>query len=90
MGQLSNQRHLKIHKDKWKWKHNSSKSLGHSESSSKREIYSNISLPQETRKSSNKQFYLIAKRTRKKEHIKPKTSRRKEIIENREGINDRG
>ena len=36
------------------WKHNS-KPMGCSESSSKREVYSNTILPQETRKTSNRQ-----------------------------------
>ena len=43
----------KIPGDKWKWKHNDPKSMGCSKSSSKREIYSDTGLPQETRKISN-------------------------------------
>ena len=35
--------------------YNTSKSMGYSKSSSKREAYSNTGLPQETRKISNKQ-----------------------------------
>ena len=45
----------KIPKDKWKWKLNDPKPVGCSKSSSKREVYSNIVLPQEARKISNKQ-----------------------------------
>ena len=40
--------------------------MGHSKSSSKREIYSNTSLPKETRKISNKQYNLTPKGTRKR------------------------
>ena len=36
-------------------KHNNSKPMGGSKSRSKREVYSNTILPQETRKTSNKQ-----------------------------------
>ena len=38
---------------KGKWKHNDPKPMGYSKSSSKKEVYSNTSLPQETRKISN-------------------------------------
>ena len=44
------------------------KSIGWSTSSSKREVYSNTSLPQETRKISNKQPNLKPKGTRKKKN----------------------
>ena len=43
----------KIPRDKWKWKLNDPKPVGCSKSSSKREVYGNIILPQETRKTSN-------------------------------------
>ena len=42
------------------------KSVGHSKSISKRKVYSDISLPRETRKISNKQSDLIPKGTRKR------------------------
>ena len=48
-----------------------------SKSSSKREVYINIGLPQETRKISNKQPNLIFKGTRKRRTNKLKVSRRK-------------
>ena len=60
------------------------KPLGSSKSSSKREIYSNTILPQETRKTSNRQPHFTPKTTGKrrttttKRH--PKISIRKEII----------
>ena len=43
---------LKIPGDKWKQKHNDPKSMGHSKSHCKKEVYSCTSLPQE-RKISN-------------------------------------
>ena len=58
-----------------------------SKMSSKREIYSNTILPQETRKISNKQTNLTPKGTRERK-TKPKVSRRKEIIKNRAEINE--
>ena len=56
-------------------------------SSFKREFYSNTILPQETRKISNDQPKLTIKKL-KKEQIKHKVSRRKEIINIREEINE--
>ena len=50
--------------DLWKQKHNDPKSMECSKSSSKREVYSDTSLPQETRKISNKQPNLTPKETR--------------------------
>ena len=44
-----------IHWNKWKWKRNNPKPMGFNKSSAKREVHSNISLPQETRETSNKQ-----------------------------------
>ena len=61
--------------------------MGCSKSSSKREVYSYTSLPQETRKISNKQSNLTPKGTREK-RTKPKVSRRKEIIKIRAEINE--
>ena len=57
-------------------------------SSSKREVYSNKILPQETRKISNKQSNLTPKRTRERRTTKPKVSRRKEIIKIGAEINE--
>ena len=49
MDHWRNQRgNKKIPRDKWKWKHNDPKPMGCSKSSSKREVYSNKILPQET------------------------------------------
>ena len=60
--------------------------MGHRKGSSKREVYSNTFLPQETRKISNKQPNLTPKATRKRTN---KTySRRKEIIKIKAEINE--
>ena len=66
MGHWRNQRgNLKLPGDKRKQKHNS-KLMGHNKSSSKTEVYSHSSLPQETRKTTNKQCNLTPKGTRKR------------------------
>ena len=59
--------------------------MGHSKSSSKREVYSNS--PQETRKISNN-LTLHLKQLEKEEQTKPKVGRRKEIIKIRAEINE--
>ena len=53
-------------RNKWQWKHNNSKPMGCSKSSSKREIYSNTILPQETRKTWNGQPNFTPKATGKR------------------------
>ena len=60
--------------------------MGCSKSSSKREVYSNIILPQETRNISNPQPNFTPKAIRE-EQKNPKVSRRKEIIKVRSVIN---
>ena len=60
--------------------------MGCSKSSSKREVYSNTILPQETKKISNN-LILDLKELEKEEQTKPKVSRRKEIIKIRTEIN---
>ena len=53
-----------ISRNKWQWKHDNSKSMKCSKSSSRREAYSNTILPQETRKTSNRQpSFTFGKRT---------------------------
>ena len=54
--------------------------MGCSKSSSKREVYRNTILPQETRKTSTRQPNFTPKTTGKKEQKYPKSSRRKEHI----------
>ena len=55
--------------------------MGCSKSSSKREVYRNTILPQETRKTLNKQANFIPKTTGKRKTKKPpKVSTKKEII----------
>ena len=58
-----------------------------SKSNSKRKVYSNSSLLQKKRKTSNKQLNLT-KSTRERRITKPKVNRRKEIIEIRVEINE--
>ena len=64
--------------------------MGFSKSSSKKEVYSNTILPQETRKTSNRQPNFIPKTTGKRTKKKhPKISRRKEIIKIQAEINEK-
>ena len=53
-------------------KHDNSKPIGCSKSSSKREVYSNTILPQETRKTSNRQPNFTPKTTGKRRTKKPR------------------
>ena len=62
--------------------------MGSSKSRSKREVYSNKILPQETRNTSDKQPNLTLKAIRERRTKKPKVSRRKEIIKIRSEINE--
>ena len=67
MGQWKNQSgNQQVSKDKWKWKYNTPKCMGCSKSSSKREVYSDTGLPQETRKNLNKQLKLPPEGIRKR------------------------
>ena len=61
--------------------------MGCSKSSSKREVYSNKILPQETRKISNN-LTVHPNKVEKEEQKNPKVSRRKEIIKIRAEINE--
>ena len=63
--------------------------MGCSNISSKREVYSNTILPQETRNISNKQPTLHLRQLQKEEQKNPKVSRRKEIIKIRSEINEK-
>ena len=58
-------------RNKWQWKHNS-KPMGWSKNSPKREVYSNTILPQETRKTSNRQSNFTPKTTGKRRTKPPK------------------
>ena len=62
--------------------------MGHNKSSSKKEVYSNTILPQETRKITVNKLMLHIKQLEKEEQAKPTVSRRKEIIKMREEINE--
>ena len=58
-----------------------------SKTSSKRKVYSNTSLPQETRKISNN-LTLYLKELEKEKQMKLKVIRMKEILKNREEIKE--
>ena len=51
--------------------------MGFNKSSAKREVHSNISLPQETRETSNKQPNFTHKATRKRRTKPPKVNKRR-------------
>ena len=63
--------------------------MGCSKSSSKREVYSNTILTQETRKISNINLIFHLKQLEKEEQKEPQVSRRKEIIKIRSEINEK-
>ena len=63
--------------------------MGCSKSSSKRDVYTNTILCQETRNISNKQPNLTPKAIRERRTKNPKVSRRKEIIKIRSGIHEK-
>ena len=63
--------------------------MGCSKSSSKREVYSNIILPQETRKTLNRQPNFTPKTTGKRKTKNPKISRRKQILKIQAEINEK-
>ena len=75
--------------NKLQWKHDNSKPMGYSASSFKREVYSNTILPQETRKTSNRQANFTPKTTGKRWTKEKKISRRKEIIKIWADINEK-
>ena len=56
-------------------KHNNSKPMRCNENSSKREVYNNTTLPQETRKASNRQSNFTPETTGKR------TKRKKKLVE---------
>ena len=62
--------------------------MGCSKSSAKREVFTNTSLPQETREPSNTQSNFALKQ-QKRRTKPPKVSRRKEIINIRAEINEK-
>ena len=62
--------------------------MGSSKSSSKKEVYTNIILPQKTREISNNNLILHLKLLKKKEQTKPKVTIRKEIIKIKAEVNE--
>ena len=76
--QWRNQRgNQKIHQDKWKWKENFPKFMRCRKSSSKRDVYSDTGLPQETRKLSNKNLNYQLKELEKEEQSPESVENRK-------------
>ena len=63
--------------------------MGCSKSSSKREVNSNTILPQETRKTLNRQPNFTPKTTGKRKTKNPKISRRKQILKIQAEINEK-
>ena len=73
-------------------KHNNSKPMGFSKSSSKREVYSNTTLPQETRKTSNRQPNFTPKTTGKRRTTRKNThpnQQKEEIIKIQAEVNQK-
>ena len=60
-----------MHRNKWKWKHNNPKPVGHCKSSAMGKVHSNTGLPQETRIKSNKEPNSTPKSTRKGRNEEP-------------------
>ena len=56
----------KISRNKWQWKQDNSTPMGCNKSTSKREVYSNTILPQETRKTLNRKPNFTPKATGKR------------------------
>ena len=63
--------------------------MGCSKSNSQRKVYGNTILPQETRKTSNRQSNFTPKTTDKRRTKTPKISRRKEVIKSQAEINEK-
>ena len=70
-------RNQNISRTKWQWKHDNSKPMGYSKSSSKREVYSNTILPQETEKHWIDNLTLYIKQLEKKNKRTPELIERK-------------
>ena len=78
---------IKIYWDKWKWKQNNPKSIGHNKSSPKRKLHNNTGLFWETRKPQMHNLNFHLKELEKEQQIKTEVNRRKEIIKIILGIN---
>ena len=64
----------KIARNKWQWKHDNTKPMGFSKSSSKREVYSDIIIPQKTTKALNRQPNCTSKAAGKRKTKNPQKS----------------
>ena len=89
MAEIKTEIKKKKSRNKWQWKHDNSKPIGCSKSSSKREVSSNRILPRETRKTLKRQPNFTSKTTGKSRTKTPKISRRKEIIKIQAEINEK-
>lgn len=69
---------------------NMPKSMGYRQRGSKREVYSNSGLSQQTQKNPNKQSMVYLMELEKEEKTKSQIGRRKEIIKIRAEINEIG
>ena len=78
---------IKIHRNKWQWKHDDPKSMGHNKSSSKMEVYGNSISPQEVIKTPNEQSNLTPKGTTER-RMRETQSQWKEIIKTRTEISE--
>ena len=70
-------------------KYDNSKPMGCSKSSSEREVYSSTILPQEIRKTSNRQSNFTPKTTGRRRTTTTKISRGKEIIKIRADVSEK-
>ena len=77
MGYWRNQKgNKKISKNKWQWKHDNSKPMECSKSSSKSKVYSNTIIPQETRKTLKRQPNFTPKTTAKRRRRRTTTTKK--------------
>ena len=60
-----------MHRNEWTWKHNKPKPVRHCKSTAKGKVHSNTGLPQETRKTLNRQPNFTPKTTGKMKGKKP-------------------
>ena len=86
---INQKENKKISRNKWQWKHDNSKPMGCNKSSSKREVYTNTILPQETRKHWIDNLTLHLKQLEQEQEQQNKISRRKEIIKIQREIHEK-
>ena len=84
MAEIKTEIKKKKSRNKWQWKHDNSKPMGHSKSSSTREVKSNTMLPQETRKTSNRQPNFTPKTTGKRRRRTTTTKKPSKLVEGKQ------